>query len=139
VKSIIKLNGYETWKQCQTSDGTHATLHKVHAPLASLFSRRPSYLVPFYPHPVQYGTEVPAFLVDAEIRKRVKLAVDPRLSDDVRRRSTHQVLQDDLDAIVRMNLVEFWEVSGRVAILEVIFPMHVPSDGIEAVNGVQDV
>ena len=49
----------------------------------------------------------------------------------------HEVLQNDVDAVVRVQAVQFGEVAVRVARAEVVLPVHVAAHSVEAVDLVQ--
>lgn len=89
--------------------------------------------------PVDDGSVAAALLVNAEVRKGVQLALDPDIGDYVAVGIAHEVLQDDVDAVIRMDSVQGGEVSVWIPVSKVVSPVHVAADGVEAVDRVHNV
>lgn len=88
---------------------------------------------------LQDGIEVPAFMFDAEIWKRVLLRIEPRMRVNVHVRRAHEVLQQYIYAVVHMQLV-ILVVNPRLAtvvIYPIVLQMH--SQSIQAMDLMENI
>lgn len=66
----------------------------------------------------------------------MQLSVNPGLCDHIRCGTAHQILQHDVEAVIRVNAMKLGEDAVRVDVDKVVSPIHIAPYGVQAVNRV---
>lgn len=89
--------------------------------------------------PVDKRLIAATLFVDVEVGKRVRLALNPDISNDVAVGAAHEVLEDNVDAVVGVRAVQLRKHAVRVPVRKVVPPVNVAADRVEAVHRVDNV